>query len=156
LGGFLKGLGDLLDIVQQLSEEGEGEVSRVRELSSPSGARGMYGFSVRLGIGATPTVERFGNVRVTSQGPVVSEVREPIVDVFDEGDEIVVIAEVPGVEESGIHTELAGDVLSLSATGPKRKYQKETLLPAEVYPASKRLSYLNGYLELRFKKNVKA
>lgn len=152
LGGLFKGLGDLLNLAERLAEQGEREVSGEREFSSPDGMRGVYGFSVRMGVGGAPTVERFGNVRTTSEGPVVSDTREPLVDVFDEGDEIVVVAEVPGVQEENIHLDLVGDVLALSATGPKRKYEKEVLLPAAVDPASRRQSYQNGYLELRFQK----
>jgi HSP20 family protein len=114
--------------------------------------RGVYGFSVRTGIGGTPTVERFGNVRDTTEGPVVSDTREPFVDVFDEEEEIVVVAEVPGVQEKDIHLEVNGDVLALSATGPKRKYEKEILLPAAVDPKERQRNYQNGYLELRFTK----
>ena len=99
-----------------------------------------------------PAVERFGNVRDTSEGPVVSDTREPLVDVFDEGDEVLVVAEVPGVQEKDIRLDLAGDVLTLSATGPKRKYEKEVLLPAAVEPEARRQSYQNGYLELRLAK----
>lgn len=155
LGDLLGGLGDFLNLIERLAEQGEGDLSRQREFVSPSGMRGVYGFSVRLGMGNAPTVERFGNVRVTSEGPVVSEIREPLVDVFDEGDEVVVVAEVPGVQESDINLELAGDVLALSASGPKRKYEKEVLLPAAVDPATREQSYQNGYLELRFKKKKK-
>ena len=156
LGGLLRGLGDLLNLAERLAEQGEHEVSKEGEFSSPGGARGVYGFSVRTGLGGAPTVERFGNVRATSEGPVVSDTREPLVDVFDEGGEVVVVAEVPGVQEKDIHVELDGDVLALTATGPKRKYEKEVLLPAAVDPEARRQSYQNGYLELRFKKtNVK-
>ena len=105
-----------------------------------------------MGIGGTPTVERFGNVQDTTEGPVVSDTREPFVDIFDEGDEVVVVAEVPGVQEEDIHLDVNGDVLALSATGPKRKYEKEILLPAAVDPAKQRRSYQNGYLELRLTK----
>ncbi len=152
LAGLLRGLGDVLNLAERLAEQGEREVSHEQEFSSPGGARGVYGFSVRMGTGGAPTVERFGNVRATSEGPVVSDTREPLVDVFDEGAEIVVVAEVPGVQEKDIHVELEGDVLALSAVGPKRKYEKEVLLPAPVDPAAHRQSYQNGYLELRFNK----
>jgi HSP20 family protein len=152
LGGLLRGLGDLVNLAERLAEQGEHAVSQEREFSSPGGARGVYGFSVRTGLGGAPTVERFGNVRATSEGPVVSDTREPLVDVFDEGAEVVVVAEVPGVQEKDINLDLEGDVLALSATGPKRKYEKEVLLPAPVDPATRRQSYQNGYLELRFKK----
>ena len=63
LGGLFKGLGDLLNLAERLAEQGEREASGEREFSSPGGMRGVYGFSVRMGIGGTPTVERFGNVR---------------------------------------------------------------------------------------------
>ena len=152
VGGLLRGLGDLITLAERLAEQGEQTTTGEREFTSPGGARGVYGFSVRTGIGGTPTVERFGNVRDTTEGPVVSDTREPLVDVFDEGEEIVVVAEVPGVQEKDIHLEVNGDVLALSATGPKRKYEKEILLPAAVDPEGYRRSYQNGYLELRFTK----
>jgi HSP20 family protein len=153
LGGLFKGLGDFLNLVERLAEQGEHHVSQEREFTSPGGARGVYGFSVRLGVGGTPAVEHFGNVRATSEGPVVSETREPLVDIFDEGGEVVVVAEVPGVQEKDIHTELTGDVLVLSAAGPKRKYHKEILLPAAVDQAAHQQQFQNGYLELRFNKS---
>ena len=56
------------------------------------------------------------------------------------------------MQEKDIHLEVNGDVLALSATGPKRKYEKEILLPAAVDPEGHRRSYQNGYLELRFTK----
>lgn len=154
LTGILKGLGDILNLAERLAEQGERGGTQEREFTSPGGVRGVYGFSVRMGSGGAPTVERFGNVKETSEGPVVSDTREPLVDVFDEGNEIVVVAEVPGVQEKDIHVELEGDVLELSATGPKRKYEKEVLLPASVDPAARRQSYQNGYLELRFNKTT--
>jgi HSP20 family protein len=152
VGGLLHGLGDLISLAERLTEQGENATTEEREFTSPSGLRGVYGFSVRTNIGGLPTVERFGNVRDTTQGPVVSDTREPFVDVFDEGEEVVVVAEIPGVQEEDIHLEVNGDVLALSATGPKRKYEKEILLPAAVDPGEQRRSYQNGYLELRFTK----
>ena len=155
IGGLLSGLGDLINLAERLAEQGEQTTTQEREFTSPSGLSGVYGFSVRTGMGGTPTVERFGNVRGTSEGPVVSDTREPLVDVFDEAEEIVVVAEVPGVKETDIHLDVNGDVLALSATGPKRKYEKEILLPAAVDQAKMRQSYQNGYLELRFAKTPK-
>jgi HSP20 family protein len=158
VSGLLRGLGDLITLAERLAEQGEqggqgGQgTTGEREFTSPGGMRGVYGFSVRTGIGGTPTVERFGNVRDTTEGPVVSDTREPFVDVFDEEEEIVVVAEVPGVQEKDIHLEVNGDVLALSATGPKRKYEKEILLPAAVDPKERQRNYQNGYLELRFTK----
>jgi len=117
----------------------------------PKGAKGVYGFSIRT-LAGKPVIESFGNIRETAKGPVVEEVREPIVDVFDEADRILVIAELPGVVEEEIKVEVAGDILSLTASGEDRKYAKEILLPSKVKPDSVKTSYNNGILEVRLQK----
>ncbi len=78
--------------------------------------------------------------------------REPLVDVFDETDHILVIVELPGVAEGDIRVEVKDDILSLSASSRERKYAKEVLLPAVVDPATVKQSYQNGILEIRLSK----
>ena len=154
LGGVFKGLGSFIELLTEMAEKGEtlaqrsGEIEGLRE-----GMRGVYGFNVRMGLGGTPQVQQFGNVRATSAGPVVDEVREPIVDVFDEGDSILVVAEMPGVSIKDILIDVKGDILSISTaeTAPG-KYAKEVLLPAAVSVASQKSTFKNGVLELRFHK----
>jgi len=128
-----------------------------KAFSIPGGGRGVYGFSIRTGLGDTePVVSEFGNVKMTDEGVVLSETREPLVDVFDEGEEILIVFELSGVSESDIHIELNGDVLALEAKGPRHRYECETLLPASVDPESVQQSYDNGYLQLRYAKAVGA
>ncbi|TAK29829.1 MAG: Hsp20/alpha crystallin family protein [Chloroflexota bacterium] len=151
-GDLFKGLGNLLDLLNQMAEEGKSEVTHGGEVHGSSGVRGVYGFSVKMGMGGKPTVEGFGNVHSTEQGPQVSDVREPLVDVFDEGDHILVVAELPGVVEGDILVEARDDILTLSATGRERKYAKEVLLPTMIDPVSLQQSYQNGILEIRLGK----
>ena len=151
-GDLFKGLGNFLDLMNTMAEEGNSEISRTRQVRGPGGVHGVYGFSVKMGVGGTPTVERFGNIHSTEQGPKVSDVREPLVDVFDEGDHILVVAELPGVVEGDILVESKDDILTLSATGRERKYAKEVLLPAMIDPVSLQQSYQNGILEIRLGK----
>ncbi len=153
-GGLFKGLGDFIDLLGDMIETGEEEVTRSGEFKIKGlgdKGRGVYGFSVRTGIGGIPRVERFGNIRATEEGPVVAEVREPLVDLFDEEQEIVVVAELPGVGEEEVHIEVQDDILSLETTG-ERKYAKEILLPGAVDVATLQKAYKNGILELRLKK----
>lgn len=152
-GSIFKGLGDFIDLLGEMVETGEqlersGEF-RVKGLGDQ--ARGVYGFSVRTNVGGIPQVERFGNIRATEDGPTIVEVREPLVDVFDEGQEILVVAELPGVGENEIRVEVRDDILSLETTG-ERRYAKEILLSEPVDAASLRKAYKNGILELRLKK----
>ncbi|MFQ5842993.1 MAG: Hsp20/alpha crystallin family protein, partial [Thermodesulfobacteriota bacterium] len=83
------------------------------------------------------------------QGPVVDEVREPMVDTFDEGDFILVVAEMPGVNESDAKYEVKGDILILSGETGDRKYYKELLLPASIDDDKTSLSNNNGILEIK-------
>jgi HSP20 family protein len=148
-GGLFKGLGNLIDLASKLSEEGYERGGEIRGL--PQGAKGVYGFSVRT-LAGKPVIESFGNIRETAKGPVVEEIREPMVDIFDEKDRILVIAELPGVSESEIKIEVAGDILNLAASDKDRKYAKEILLPGKVKPDSMKTSYKNGILEITLEK----
>lgn len=149
LGGLFKGLGNFIDLASKLSEEGyerKGEISGL-----PKGAKGVYGFSIKTMAGK-PVIESFGNVRKTARGPVVEEVREPMVDIFNEIERILVIAELPGVAESEIKIEVDGDILNLTASDKDRKYAKEVLLPNKVKPDSIKSTYKNGILEITLEK----
>ena len=169
-GGLFKGLGDFIDLISENMEaidglnehgrgsaadgEGRGGVNRTgtfRVKGMPDKARGVYGFSVRTGAQGVPKVERFGNIKRTQDGPVVADVREPLVDLFDETEEILLVAELPGVDEDEISVELHGDVLSLETSGAC-KFAREVLLPAPVVADSLEKTYRNGILELRLKK----
>jgi len=148
-GGLFKGLGNLIDLASKLSEEGVEKRGEIKGL--PKGAKGVYGFSIRT-LAGKPVIESFGNIRETAKGPVVEEVREPIVDVFDEEDHILVIAELPGVSEDKIKIEVTGDILNLTASDTDKKYAKEILLPGKVNPASLKTAYKNGILEITLEK----
>jgi HSP20 family protein len=147
--GLFKGIGNIIDLVSKLSEEGtekHGEISGL-----PKGAQGVYGFSIKT-LGGKPVVESFGNIKETAKGPVVEDVREPICDIFDEKGKIVVIAELPGVSENEIKIEITGDILNLNASNKDRKYAKEILLPAKVKVESIKTIYKNGILEITIEK----
>ncbi len=148
-GGLFKGLGNLIDLASKLSEEGIDKKGEIRGL--PKGVRGVYGVSIRTMAGK-PVIETFGNIRETTKGPVVEEVREPIVDVFDEEGYIRLIAELPGVSEDKIIIEVTGDILNLTASDTDKKYAKEILLPSKVNPQSLKTTYKNGILEITLEK----
>ncbi|MBI4745182.1 MAG: GvpL/GvpF family gas vesicle protein [Deltaproteobacteria bacterium] len=141
-GGLFKGLEDLIGLASDLAEKGE-EIRREGEIKGlPKDAKGVYGFSIRT-LGGRPVVESFGNIKETPKGPVVEEVREPMVDVFDEKEHILIVAEMPGVEKNNIHIDIEGDALLLKAENTGRKYKKEVPLPSAVDRASLVSSYKN-------------
>jgi len=145
-GGLFKGLGDFIDTVSRMAEEGKSEVEKVGEISFDKAKKlkGMYGISVRIGGAGIPVVEKFGTVPET-------DVREPMVDVFDEKEVVRVIAELPGVEEGDIKSELEGYILEIRAERGERKYEKDIELPAAVKGEIK-TRYKNGVLEIELEK----
>lgn len=155
LGGIFKGLGNFVEMVGDMAEKGEEFREKVQEFQgkgSLKDIKGVYGFSVKTGIGGQPTVESFGNVKSTPKGPVVEETREPIVDVFEEENEIQIVAEIPGVDENNIEFEVNGDILNLTANSGDRKYQKEILMPSAIEDKPISKTFNNGILEAKFKK----
>ncbi|MDP3774722.1 MAG: archaeal heat shock protein Hsp20 [Gemmatimonadales bacterium] len=151
LGDVFRGMGDLIELLKEMEAEGKTEVARTGELRGKGrlkDLKGVYGFSVKVGLGGEPTVETFGNIRKGEAGPTVEEVREPLVDVFDEGGSMRVLAEMPGVEAEDVRVELNDDVLIITAEGKDRKYSKEILLPAKGRRDSVQTSYQNGILEV--------
>lgn len=168
LGGLFKGIEKLIDLAAELKEAGgeirkEGEIDLshlkrgkgihpVRYGKLSNGVKGVYGFSIKTAVGGKPIIETFGNIKKTPEGPTVTEEREPLIDIFDEKDEVLVIAEIPGVSEDGVSVDLKEDILEISSAGKYRKYRKEILLPVQVKKETLSYTYKNGILEVRMKK----
>lgn len=154
LGGLFRGVERLVDLAAELEEAG-GEIKREGEIDLShlkKGMKGVFGFSIKTAVGGRPVVEPFGNIKKTPQGPKVEEEREPIIDLFDEKEDIRIYAEMPGINEEDIKVELRGDILDISAHTGDRAYHKEVLLPAKVEHQTLTSNYKNGILEVKVKK----
>lgn len=151
LGGIMKGLGALVEKLGELAETGE-ELSKSGEIRGKEGVKGVYGFTMKVGTGDQGVkVEPFGNVRTdkaTGQAEV-QEIREPMVDVFEEKDFVLVVAEMPGVGEKDVKIDLRDDVLAISAAKGDKKYKKELLLPGSFSPEKMTISCNNGVVEVK-------
>ena len=100
------------------------------------------------------------------------EVKPPIVDVFEEKDDIVVKAELPGMEKDNIEVNLADHRLTIKGEKKKEDEVKEedyyraersygsflrTLdLPKDVRADKVKASFKNGILEIRMPKTEEA
>lgn len=146
LGGLVEMLGSLVEQAEQVDKSGEFKVKGLGDQ-----ARGVYGFSVRTGLGRAPQVRRFGNINPTPRGPVVEDVREPLVDLYDEEDGLVITAELPGVAEDEIVLTIEDDELLLETKG-RHRYAKRIELPQAVDPASLDRSHRNGILQVKLRK----
>lgn len=183
LGGLLSGFTDLLGRLEELAESGEalsrsgrfdlgGERPGAREGGEPSEQespppqegrtrkpmKGVYGFSVKVGLGGGGgggsgsdfKVEPFGNIRTDEQTgeSVVEEEREPLLDVFDEGPCLLIVAEMPGVEAGDLRIDLDDRALTLSAERGDKKYRKTLEVPAGLSKDRMDVSCKNGIIEI--------
>ena len=84
-------------------------------------------------------------------GSLVAGTRDPIVDLFDEGAQIVLIIEWPYVDEAPIQIDLQDDVLSLNIGG-EPPYATEILLPGLVNTSTVERTCRNGITEVRLQR----
>ena len=152
LGGIFSGLSDLVGKLNELAETGE-ELRHTGEIhGAGKEVKGIYGFTVKVGLGGkAPHIESFGNIRKDKKTgeAVVQEIREPAVDLFEEQDHLLIVAEMPGISAKDVQIEVKDDVLTLSAAKGEKKYRKEVLLPGTYAKEKMRLSCNNGVLEIK-------
>lgn len=161
VGGIIPGLGRIVRTLENASPEFKKRIeetdAEIKKRLAEGGSRKpkvSFGYSVRT---LVPSGE--GGWEITRKRPVKpamekpeivtpkEETREPLIDIFDEKENIMVIAEMPGIEESEIKTKLENDTLKISGG----KYSKELKLPStpeEIVEST----YKNGILEVKIKK----
>jgi len=162
-GGFFAGLGNVIEQLGKLAEQAEksgGTSSQSGEFNvgGDSKAKGVYGFTIKTGLGEKGVkVEPFGNVRKDEEGKLVAvhEVREPLLDLFDEPDRVLIVAEVPGIEEENVQVEIHDDILIISTEKGQPKYRKEVLLPGSFSAEQLSFHCRNGILEIELLKGDK-
>jgi HSP20 family protein len=119
----------------------------------------VYGYNVRIGPDGKPVIREFGNIKpgLSGQGSrmSLSEHREPLVDTIENGENVKVLAELPGVEKKDIKLNATSDKLTLKVDNPERKYYKEIEFPFDIDASSAKSHYRNGILEVNLKKRKK-
>jgi HSP20 family protein len=151
LEGLLGGLSSLIGGLAELAEKGK-ELKQSGQTSALGGkAKIVYGFTVNGVGGDELRVEPFGNVVRDSKTSEtrVSEVREPAIDLIEESDHTLVVAEMPGVGAKDVLVEAHGDVLNITAAHGAKKYRKEILLSHPTDAKKVSVTINNGIVEIR-------
>ena len=118
----------------------------------------MYGFNVGIGPDGNPTVDSFGNIKPKpyTGKPEVQKSRVPLVEVQELDDQLIVIAEMPGVLKEEIELKSTTNSLTISTKpdtqGRSISYYKEIDLPVAINSDYAKARYTNGILEIKLKK----
>ena len=91
-------------------------------------------------------------LKVNFQKPRLPEDPEPLVDVIEEDDAIVVVAGLLRVRKEDLQIHAAHCSLTISSDTSEHKYYRELALPAATEPESAVATYKNGVLQVRLKK----
>jgi len=104
----------------------------------------------------TPPVEPVAKRKRKEKAPEPPEAVEPPVDVFREAKEVVVIAEVPGIELTDLNLKVEDEsVLSLSTRSTaRRNYRKKIELGSRVDESSLKANCRNGILGIHLQKKT--
>jgi HSP20 family protein len=88
------------------------------------------------------------------ESSVPAHQRDMITEIFDEGENLIIIAELPGAVEKDIEIDIQGNRLGLLARNQDRQYQKNITLPCAVKEKPS-YSYKNGILKIILVKEPK-
>ena len=141
---LLPGMGDMVKNLRKRSPELD---QKIREKEHEIKKRLEEGYSPE------PTVTHSVKIRsLVPSGPKKAEERpenktiEPITDIFNEGDQLRVVIEMPGVTQEKIRIAFDDRSLVISAKENAKRYKKEITLPWHGKVVKER--FQNGILEL--------
>jgi len=116
----------------------------------------IAGFNLKFGPDGKPIVDSFGNIKPEpySGKPEVNRTREPLVEVIEEDDKLVVIAEMPGVIKEDVEIKATSRALTISTklNSDSINYYKEIELPSPINSDYAKARLQNGILEVKLKK----
>jgi HSP20 family protein len=157
LGGLLGGLGGFIEKLGELAAAGE-SLSQSGEFKDATGKiRGIYGINVKTAMGESGQteikIEPFGNVRQNTPGRTNDDdVREPLMDIYEEEDHVLILVELPGVVKENISLEVKDGQVQLSAKRGNTTYGKEFALPDGCLAEKMSWECSNGILQVRFER----
>jgi HSP20 family protein len=138
----LERLGDLIDETMQRAFDNSKEKSRKK----------FKAFSVKIGSDGKPRI-RESNARQWPQDELeISDEQEPLVDIIEEGNLVVVLAALPGVNKDDIDLGLTENILTFCVDSVDFEWYDELKLPSRVNPKSAQASFKNGVLKIKMKK----
>jgi HSP20 family protein len=156
LSKIIPGFGDLIkgleksEAFQERLEDTNAEIERRMVKSHPLRKAG----GPRRSTIPARTTLKFSQTTLRDESPVRAQQRDVITDTFDEDDCLVIVAELPGVDEKDIKIEVDDDQLVLSAKSQGLHYRKEVKLPYMV-KGKPGLTCKNGILRICLEKDPK-
>jgi HSP20 family molecular chaperone IbpA len=81
--------------------------------------------------------------------------KQPLIDVFEEDDYVVVLAELPGMDEKDVNIEADENTLTITAKNALKTYLETVKLPTPIVSGVVKFIYKNNILQATLKKSLK-
>ncbi len=78
--------------------------------------------------------------------------KQPLVDVFEEADRIVVLAELLGVDEKDVHIKADDNTITITTEDATKRYLEIVKLPAYIKRDTARFTFRNNILQVKLEK----
>lgn len=141
----LERLGDLIDETMQKAFDDSSK-------GTPTKRNHFEDFTLKINPNGKSRIRAFNNSQGRQAESEISDDPEPLIDVIDEGEAVVVLAALPGVDKEDIDLRLTENCLTFCVDAVDFEWYDELKLPARVNPKSARASYKNGVLEVKVEK----
>lgn len=129
-------------------------VSRIRR-PRPLGSRGASGANRALALAAEPRCENDRTIAIRKPRewryqvrPSFKRVRGPLVDVFDEAEEVLIVVDLGGFTRGEISLSISPEHYILEAARGDQQFREIIELPANVDVGRSQERLLNGVLEI--------
>ena len=141
----LERLGAMIDETMQKAFGNSSENSTVKHSN-------IQGFSIKVGPDGKPKIRELTNSQPPLDEPRIDVDPEPLVDIIEDGESLVVLVALPGVTKNDIDLRVTENCLTVTVDTDDFEWYDELNLPTKVKTKSASASYRNGVLEVRLER----
>jgi HSP20 family molecular chaperone IbpA len=102
--------------------------------------------TLRRSKGIHPQVPPFSYI------PILKKERQPLFDVFEEENHLIILAEMPSMDEKDVNIEADENSISITAENAWKRYLKKVWLPTSVKKDKIKFTYRNNILQVKLEK----
>ena len=148
-------LNDIYDELERLGELIDDTMNKAFNESSKDSSMkwsSSKGFSIKFGSDGKPKIEEINRRQTWDEEEDSIDDQDPLIDLIDDGDTLIILVALPGVEKEAIDLRVTENCLTFSVDGSDFEWYDELKLPARVNPKLAHASYKNGVLEVKLSK----
>ncbi len=163
MGSFVDGVSNLISRFGELAERGESLRKSMGDTEvAGKPIRTSGGFTVRFGglkdndeasvikpVNTRPATPASSSQSQRSAFPVVAKERTANVELFEEDDHLLLLAEMPGVASEDVHLNFNETLLTIEGKSKTALFKAEVPLPKVFTPEQVAISANNGVVEIR-------